>query len=84
MSDYPSDYPEHDKLSEVKDISQEIGMFLDLGLPAMGLVLAQLDPESDRLWPTHISIEKILAEYFDIDLDRIDEEKRAMLEALRA
>lgn len=36
-----SDYPEHDKQREVAEISQEIGEFLDFGLPRMGLQLYQ-------------------------------------------
>lgn len=38
----------------------------------------------DEYTPAHKSIEQILAEYFDIDLAKIEAEKRAMLEALRA
>jgi hypothetical protein len=34
--------------------------------------------------PAHKPINQILAEYFDIDLDKIEAEKRQMLDALRA
>lgn len=74
-----SDYPEHDKMSAIKDKSQTIGEFLD----STEYVLCLYD-EDDRLRPVAASIEQILALYFDIDLNKIEAEKRAMLDALRA
>jgi hypothetical protein len=76
-----SDYPEHEKLKAISDRSQEIGEFLDYGLPRMGVVLAEWD--DGDLYPTHRSIEGLLAEYFDIDKAKIDDEKDAMLAAIR-
>lgn len=75
-------YPEHDKLSAIMEVSQEIGLFLDHGLPRQHLVLAQWG-DDEVLYPSHRSIDKILAEYFGIDRDRLDDEKRAMLAAMR-
>lgn len=40
--------------------------------------------EDDELIYVHIGIEKLLAEYFSIDLDKVEQEKRAMLEEIRA
>lgn len=37
-----SNYPEHDKLHKVADISQEIGEFIDVGLPKMGMEIYEL------------------------------------------
>lgn len=34
-------YPEHEKLREVRDVSQAIGEFLDFGLPRMGMAIYQ-------------------------------------------
>lgn len=34
-----SDYPEHDKLHKIAEESRTIGLFLDIGLPEMGLTL---------------------------------------------
>lgn len=78
------EYPEHEKLEAVKDMSQAIGEFLDFGLPSMGIHLCEVDEETDRWFPVHRSIQSILAEYFGTDQNRLDEEKRAMLEAMRA
>ena len=40
--------------------------------------------ETVQFWPFHGSTTKLLAEFFKIDLDKIEEEKRAMLDAIRA
>jgi hypothetical protein len=39
MTDLPLVYPEHDKLMKVADESQQLGHFLDFGLPQMNLHL---------------------------------------------
>jgi hypothetical protein len=75
-------YPEHAKLDAVKDISQAIGEFLDYGLAAQGLVVAQ-EARGGRLVPTHRPISEILARYFEIDQAALEAEKQAMLDALR-
>ncbi len=78
-----SEYPEHDKLRLISTESQIIGSFLEFS----GYTLAEWQKvrgfRDEQLLPVHKSIEKILAEYFDIDLQRLDDEKRAMLAALR-
>lgn len=38
---------------------------------------------NDQLFPVTFSIEKLLAEYFGIDLQKADEEKRALLDSLQ-
>jgi hypothetical protein len=37
----------------------------------------------DRLYPVHERLTKLLAEFFEIDEDKIEAEKRAMLDELR-
>lgn len=39
--------------------------------------------EGGGIIPFHMTIEKMLAEYFNIDLDKCEKEKRAILENLR-
>lgn len=79
-----SPYPEHDKMKKVSDESQAIGQFLDLN--DHGWILAEYVEIEGRsypaLVPVSLSIQQILALYFDIDLNKIEEERRAMLEAL--
>ena len=84
-----NDYPEHDKLRAISGKSQAIGEFLDWLGAEKHWFLAEWDgikraDGDERAWPASYSITKLLAEFFEIDLDKIEAEKRAMLEALRA
>lgn len=67
------EYPEHEKLSAIQDQSQQIGMFLDW--------LQETYPYESAELPR---IQKLLAEYFEIDEDKLEEEKRLMLRTCRA
>jgi len=89
-----SDYPEHDKLSAVKDASQAIGEFIETAgytLCELRTFIEPLDDEPNgktyetrpRLAPVNKSIQVILADYYGIDLDKIEAEKRAMLDTLQ-
>lgn len=75
-------YPEHEKLNAVKDQSQAIGDFLDWLNSEKGIVLANYG-NSDVAWlaPDGTAKERLLAEYFEIDLDKLEAEKRAMLQS---
>lgn len=77
-------YPEHEKLSAVADKSQVIGDFL-LDREEGGVVLAAYSPELDEYLPLPLvaPVEYVLADYFGIDLAKIEAEKRAMLAAIR-
>lgn len=92
-------YPEHEKLHKVKDESQAIGEFLDrFTYRGQGVVLASYHTHGehctekgrkvcgfrqDELYPILGNINSLLAEHFGIDLNKLDDEKRAMLEELR-
>jgi hypothetical protein len=79
-------YPEHDKLAKVTDHSQAIGEFLDWLQNERGVTLAHYDDnyiQGDVLTPIFRSIEDWLAIYFDIDRNRLEEEKREMLRLQR-
>lgn len=93
-----SEYPEHDKLAAIHERSQAIHDFLEW-CAERGLWLAERQclrwdhPDayceegecdmSDGLAPTHQSDRALLAEFFDIDMNRIEAEKRAMLDQMR-
>lgn len=79
--DKPDPYPECAKMAAVQDKSQAIGAFLDW-LSEKGIVLASYYEEAE-LSPYRTNIEQLLAEYFEIDLDKVDKEKQAMIEELR-
>jgi hypothetical protein len=78
-----SKYPEHEKLAKVKDKSQIIGAFLDNGLPD-GVVFAEWNRHRDVLYPVRCDIQQWLADYFDIDRDKLEAEKQQMLDEIRA
>jgi hypothetical protein len=44
----------------------------------------QCSMSESAIYLVHFSIEKLLAEYFEIDLQKADDEKRAILESLRS
>lgn len=76
-------YPEHEKLKLISDQSDTIGEFLE----SAGYVLAQYqDVEGYRdpmLLPVSTTTQQILANYFEIDLKKIQQEKQHMLAQIR-
>jgi hypothetical protein len=75
--------PEHDKMMAVKDKSEIIGEFLDWMFDQKGFRVCEYEERCDAYFPCSKSINTILASYFDIDLDLINEEKEKMLEEIR-
>jgi hypothetical protein len=74
-------YPEHEKLSTVADLSQQIGEFLDLGRWTL-CELREWEDARPSFEP--VDIQAALAEHFGIDLAALEREKRAMVDAMRA
>ena len=66
-----------------KEGSQEIGAFLDWLMSESGLTLCRRDDSWEHPWmPAGLSIEALLAEYYGIDLQELDRERRALLKSL--
>lgn len=79
----PYPYPEHVKLKRIKDKSQMVKDFLTWCWDNKG---AQLCHNDLRDYPTTIletDVDKMIAGFFEIDLDKLELEKRAMLEEQR-
>jgi hypothetical protein len=72
---------ECEKLNSVQEKSQPIGEFIDW-MQNRGFVISSYD-EDGNLYPCRISINLFLAQYFEIDLDKVEQERRALLEWLR-
>ena len=75
-------FPEHCKLSDVRDQSQAIGEFLEWLQTDQSIVLAKwsiVSSQEDELSPQHSSINDWLAKYFGIDMNKLEDEKRQML-----
>lgn len=89
----PSPYPECEKLHKVSHISQQIGEFLDW-LREQHITLCRWQDtirHSDEFgdytpqgyYMANDRTEKLLADFFEIDLDKVEEERLAMLKKLR-
>ncbi|OEV13291.1 hypothetical protein [Streptomyces nanshensis] len=89
-----SRYPEHDKLTKVKETSQAVYRFLEAvgekDIQLMRTVPDHICPmEPDDSESVHIPVsgqqlKELLAEHFGIDLKKLDAEKEQMLDDLRA
>lgn len=78
------EYPEHNKLHSIKDISQQIGYFIDWMIYEKQWAICEFRTKIDSYEPIYLSIEKILAEYFEIDSNKLEAEKLLMLDKLRS
>lgn len=80
---------EHDKLLLVRDKSQAIGEFIEWLRHEKLIVLARWEKETyigtdgkdrtraqESLRSVYLDIERTLAEFFSIDLEKLEEEKR--------
>ena len=76
-----SDYPEHEKLEKIAATSQAIGEFLEW-LEEQGVVLCRFGG-FDMAYPCRESKETLLAQHFQINLAKLEAEKRAMIATLR-
>ncbi len=78
-------YPEHEKLEKIRDKSQLIGEFLEWLNEEQHLFICEEDTGSyeNAFVLFSFSNEVLLARYFDIDLDKLEQEKRQMLKELR-
>lgn len=81
-------YPECDKARKIAHFSQKIGEFLDwLEIDKRICLMEDRGPGDEdgfRYYHTLYSKERLLAEFFDIDLDKWEEEKRAILKKLQS
>ena len=79
------EYPECDKLSKIKDQSFAIGQFLEW-IESRGWYICsyrEAKPDIGYFPVMNFNIESVLAEYFGIDLEAVEREKRQMLEKFR-
>lgn len=77
-------YPEHAKMAAVMEESQIIGYFLENSPYTLAEYRQFAEFDEPVLTPVVMSTERILAAYFQIDLDKIEAEKRQMLDEIRA
>lgn len=75
--------PECDKMRAARDTSQAIGSFLDWLEHETDMVVCYFEDSRDEYLPVRKTIKQLLADYFEIDLNKVEEEKRALLELQR-
>lgn len=74
-------YPLKDRLDSVSDLTHTIASFLEWTEQKKGLCLCEpYKPQYAWYVPIHASREKLLMEFFDIDLSALENEKRQMVE----
>lgn len=82
-----SKYPECEKMEKTKDKSQLCGEFLDY-LQSKYYMMEKTEPHDDMYVPigysSYINVKKVLAEFFEIDLEEVEKEKRQIFEELRS
>ena len=83
------EYPEHKKLEKARDDSHLIGEFLEWLTNEKQIRLCTYEKEGTRHPDTgefvllNKSIEQLLAEYFGIDLNKLEKENQQILEEQR-
>jgi len=81
-------YPEHEKVKAIRAESQCQGEFLEW-LGEQGILLCRLDTGDDSgehypYIPIYATKEELLARYHGVDLDKLEEEKQAIIEECRS
>jgi hypothetical protein len=82
MAAMAEQYPEHEKLKGLGGANQIVGDFIEW-LAERRIELAEWNPSGTYCMPIHRSRDDLLAEFFEIDRDKLEAEKRAMLASLR-
>ena len=75
-------YPECTKLHAVRERSQVCGEFITWLRDELNIELCEQIDEYPHYRRTLRSLESLFAEFFKIDLDKVEQEKRAMLAKL--
>lgn len=78
----PAVYPEHERLKEVRPRSQSIGEFVEwLSDEKCATIAVRI--EGGDMVPIRTTLQNLLAEFFEIDQDKLELEKQDMIAELR-
>jgi hypothetical protein len=75
--------PECEKLAGVAEESNKIGDFLDWMIDNTSFRVCEYD-SNEYFSSSHFQRELLLAQYFDIDLKKVEQERRSLLKWLRS
>lgn len=90
MSELPVETPELNRQKEIIDSGQAkaVQEFLDWLRQEKGYVLARYEKvdgyREEQLFDVYPDPERLMADHFGIDLNKIESERRALLDALRS
>ena len=74
---------QHKKIQDLNGANQHIGCFIDFLREEKDMILAERVHDdlwdTARLVPITQGLEKLMAEYFEIDMDVLEDEKRFLL-----
>jgi hypothetical protein len=76
-------YPMHAKLEPLQHLSQAVYDFLEW-CDEQGFFIAQYDEANGNAYGIIESRQRLLARHFEIDLDALENEKRAIIDECRA
>lgn len=77
-----TNYPEHEKLRGLGGSNQVVGDFIEW-LGEQEIELAKWNRSGTYCMPINKSRDSLIAEFFDIDRNKLESEKEAMLAAIR-
>ncbi len=83
------EYPEHEKLTVIKEKSQLLGEFLEWARSSNYEFCNRVVIDKGSAWekveyqPNRAPIEKILADFYEIDLTKLEFEKQQMLATIK-
>ena len=78
-------YPEHEKLKALGGKNQVVGDFVEwLGEKGFTICESGCGPGSEIYEPAFKRTEEWIAEFFEIDAEKLENEKRQMLDKIRA
>ena len=79
-------YPECEKLAGVSPQSNVVGEFLDWLSHKKEYTICGFyseEPDEGEYHPIDLNIEQLLAEFFEVDLNKVEEERRQILDDIR-
>ena len=74
--------PEHDKLNALSGENQIVGNFIEW-LGENQFTICEWSNSGHEFYPSFETVPSLLAKYFGIDLEKLEKEKRAILERFR-
>lgn len=75
--------PEHNKVKEVQPYSQKIHEFFDWLQSEKGMFLSTFNEEEEVNNTVYTPVTMLVAEFFEIDLNKLEKEKEQILELIR-